>query len=282
MKKIFYGIMLFGVAFGISLTDVSAASYVNKKGVVIDTNVVNEFSEVVTQEMFENMHQSLYDMYSFKYENGYERTSEIQVQMNLVKNGEILETENYVLTEEEYEDFSEIETYAACNEGNACWETSAKRLVMDVASNSNTANVSLYANWLREPNVKGSDVIAIRHDGRINVTSIEGIQYVDGPVENAIYYDATSSNTQKFSNGVGVSMNLKDDSSSFALQLHIYGNKNSSGKVYGSYQHGSSFTTVAESKQYTINSSGLGGVIKFNTTTISNKYDGMTGINYTI
>lgn len=282
MKKIVYGILLSGFFCCFSLMDVNASSYINNMGVVIDSNVVSEFSDVISQDQFNNMPQSIYDHYVFKFQNGYERTSEIQVQRNLVQNGEILDTETYIMTEEEYEAFNNIEMYTVCDSGQACWETSAKRLFMEVSSSSSNADVALYAIWLREPNVKGTDVIAIRHDGRINVTSVEGIQYVDGAAENAIYYDLSSSNTQKFNNGVGISMNLKDDSSSFALHLYIFGGKNSSGNVYGSYQHGKNFTTVAESKQYTINSSGLGGVIKFNTTTISNKYDAMPGVSYSI
>ena len=69
------------------------------------------------------------------HENGHEGTSEIQVQKNLVKNGEILETKNYIMSDEKYKEFEQnkIEPYTVCDEGNACWETSAKKLFMETS-----------------------------------------------------------------------------------------------------------------------------------------------------
>ena len=125
------------------------------------------------------------------------------------------------------------------------------------------ADVALYAIWLREPNVKGSDVIAIRHDGKINVSDISGIQFVDGPVENAIGYDMPSSNIQKFSNGVGIPMNLKDGSKTFALRLYVSGTISGNATIYGSYQHAKQNIGLANSKNYTLSKDGYGRVLKF-------------------
>ena len=51
-----------------------------------------------------------------------------------------------------------------------------------------------------------------------------------------------------------------------------------SGTVYGSYQHASTATTLAESKKYTISSSGYGRVINFDAS-VRNKYAAMTGVD---
>lgn len=284
MKNIFKMTAFTLLFASFAICNVDAATYVNNKGVLIDSNVVEEFGDHISSNMFNNMSQDVYNMYEFKYNNGYQIVSEIQVQRNLVIDGEIVESENYVMSEEEYDEFSNIEPYATCSSGTGgnigvCYQTDAKRIFYEFSKNSNQFAVSLWAVWLREPNVKGTDVIAIRHAGTVNVSTIAGEQWVSTS-EQVIDYDSNSSNTQIFSNGVGISMNLKDASTSFSLALHLSGTYSGSVSLYGSYQHGKNFTTVAESKQYTINSSGYGGVIKFNTTTIANKYDNMPGISY--
>lgn len=48
--------------------------------------------------------------------------------------------------------------------------------------------------------------------------------------------------------------------------------------VYGSYQHAKTNVTLATSQSYILSSSGLGGVIAFNTNTIRNYYDGKRGV----
>ena len=47
---------------------------------------------------------------------------------------------------------------------------------------------------------------------------------------------------------------------------------------YATYQHATTNVSLATSKSYSFNSTGLGGVLKFNTSQISNYYDGMEGV----
>jgi len=51
--------------------------------------------------------------------------------------------------------------------------------------------------------------------------------------------------------------------------------------AYGSFQHAQSAVTLADSKVYTISSSGLGSVINFTNSTTRAKYDAMQGVNCT-
>ena len=48
-------------------------------------------------------------------------------------------------------------------------------------------------------------------------------------------------------------------------------------KVYGAYRHAQGNLTLAQSQKYTIDSSGYGGVIKFDNS-VKNYYDAMSGV----
>ncbi len=83
--------------------------------------------------------------------------------------------------------------------------------------------------------------------------------------------------------GVGISMNIPDSansslSSSMTVKL-LTGADNIT--VYGTYQHAKSSVSLSDSKSYSFDPSGLGGVVKFNSSSISNKYDGMSGVHLT-
>lgn len=132
--------------------------------------------------------------------------------------------------------------------------------------------LTLMLDWFKNPVIHSYDVIGVRFDG--NLSYNENISFYQ-KYENGISYDYYG----KFlDNGLGCSFLLKDGSSNeIAITFKVTG----SGTVYGSYQHAKSTTYLAVSKNYTLSSSGFGGVFNFGSNAKS-VYDGMGGVSVSV
>lgn len=290
MKKIFkHAFLVLGV-FSIFVLNVSASegSFVNEEGVLIDNKIVSKFENTIRKENFNIMSQKEYDNLSFMYNNGYSETSLIYAQRDLVENGNIIETTGSYLTEEEYERESSIQLYDNCTdpEAQTCYQTSYKRLTMLLSINRSINYFTAFVQneWLKDPKVKSADVIALRYDGSVTIGEFSGEQYyTEAGKRKKVNYPKDSTNTKRFSNGVGISMNLVDAGSDFDNYLLFNGTySNINTRVFASYQHAQSNVTVANSKVYNLSSNGLGGVINFTNATTRSQYDGMGGISYSL
>ena len=110
---------------------------------------------------------------------------------------------------------------------------------------------------------------------------ISGYQKYDGQL---ITYNRNSDNTKASSSftgngGIGISMNIVDSVKS-TLENSItvrFISKANPFKIHGTYQHAQSNVTLSESKKYTFSSTGLGGVLSFDSS-VKSKYDGMRGV----
>lgn len=201
--------------------------------------------------------------------------------------GEITSTEERIITKEEY-DAINPNMKASC--GNWCWETTYKKLELE-ASTLDTASgfkMTTRCTWKQLPNIKSYDVIAVRWQNgtsSFSVSDIYGYQNYDaGNQYMTLTYANGNANIKTASNGVGISMNLADDATGpHTLSLITYGTVPSLGTVnfYHTYQHAQSNVSLANSKDYTFSASGLGGVLLFNSSSIQNKYDAMTGLSFT-
>ena len=145
--------------------------------------------------------------------------------------------------------------------------------------------VRLTCTWLTIPDVKSYDVIGFRAMGSeaISITDISdggnivGYQYCDG--KSGVKYTMASGNIKINGRGIGISIDL-DDSASKSLKLEFYttfGNASEAFGVAGTYQHAIKDITLSRSKSYTINSLGLGTVLKYSTAN-AKYYDGAAGL----
>ena len=77
-------------------------------------------------------------------------------------------------------------------------------------------------------------------------------------------------------------MNIVDSvSSSLSNSMSVtIINNSTTYTAYGTYQHATSDVTLSQSKNYSISSSGLGGVLAFANSVIG-YYDGMQGVDIT-
>lgn len=188
-------------------------------------------------------------------------------------------SKNYIetITQDEYNNLMEnnlkdIEIKEYTDEGiqtrGSYFSTNAKavRLI------KNDNYITMMASWKGVPNVKTYDVIAVRFDrATLNGTFTFKKTYVNNGNLNVSY----DSSNQRFTNGFGSSFKVPNGTN---LEISLTFMVSGSGTVYGSYQHASTATTLAESKKYTISSLGYGRVINFDAS-VRNKYDAMTGVD---
>lgn len=191
-----------------------------------------------------------------------------------------LYSKNYIETimEEEYERISSIsvddiivDEYSDLLPFGPSFSTSAKTVKLIKSGNY----VTLMATWKGIPTIKSYDVIAVRFSG----VSLNGsFTFKQTYISNNSLVTSYSSSNQQFSNGFGSSFLVGNGS---GLEISLTFMVSGTGTIYGSYQHASSTTTLAQSKKYTISYLGYGGVIKFDDS-VKNKYDAMTGVDLSI
>lgn len=167
-------------------------------------------------------------------------------------------------------------------------ETNYKKINLDVTygSSISTKYVTLTNVWKTIPKVKSFDVLAIS----VGVPSISfnlnghrsGYQKWDG---NVINYAADSGNwkivdsSTIWKKGLGLSQNLVDDTTT-SLENSITVTFLSGADpfpVRASYQHATSDLSLTQSKDYTLGTDGMGGLIKFSSS-VSGKYDNTPGL----
>lgn len=237
------------------------------------------------------------DLSQYYYDSAKENINNIQLveQKNIYvetltsidRYGEVTNTQQEI-TEEEYENFIKQQSYASCSTGNeivSCWETNAKKLTLSIYVDKKT-NIYRYLLtnlWKTIPIVKSFDVIAFRWTstaGGITQGQYFGTQYYN---DDNISYAYQCNNAKSDLSGVGISMNIVDNTSTFlelTLDQFMAFNQKTAFNLFGTYQHATSGVSLANSQSYTFKSNGLGGVLYYSNATIRNRYDGMDGVNY--
>ena len=284
-------LFLFSILFiSIFITNnVSAATtsstYKNDNGVSIPLDKYNYLKNFIPEGTLKSMDKDFYDSVKnvtftvLNYEEKYVVTKTKYI------NGFPVETTEQEMEETDFNKYFETNNdRLSCNDGyHVCYETSGKK-IFDQTSKGNDG--ILYINtelrWKTNPQVKSYDVIATRWTNSFSPDYFQGTQYYtdSNGFDQYITYNSGGSNSKVLSNGIGVSMNLVDSGSNFGASLFIRGSY-VYGTYYTSYQHATHNVTLSQSKNYTLSSSGLGGVIKFNSG-IGSYYDGMSGIYYTL
>lgn len=215
--------------------------------------------------------QELNEVYT--NQNGVAIESNIYDKLCNIYSKDYIET----ITQDEYNnlmgnDLENVEVEEYTDEGiqtrGSYFSTNAK--TVRLIKNGNY--VTMMASWKGVPNVKTYDVIAVRFDrATLNGTYTFKQTYVNNG-NLKVSYDSYN---QRFANGFGSSFKVQNGTS---LEISLTFMVSGSGTVYGSYQHASTATTLAESKKYTISSLGYGRVINFDAS-VRNKYDAMTGVD---
>lgn len=201
-----------------------------------------------------------------------------------VNNVEVLEDQlwniDYLIAQEEAK-------YAKKNNNRdvgpmASYSTSAKTIHMDYyhmnGTPSNKLHIYVWVGWITTPVKKDYDIIAVRWTNGATLTNATGKQQTnDGRTTN---YSYLGNNMKTASNGVGISMNLHNNTSGHTLEMTVDITASTIGIVYGTYQHATNVATTLDiSKSYSFSNSGLGNVVLFSNPTYAGYYDGMAGVS---
>ena len=291
MKSLFRGgIFAIALIFTFSTLQVKAEEeifYTNLNGVEMTENEYNHIVNLLSDKKVTSITQDEFDEYMT-----YEIIDRNVIYQKVVSNefGIVYEEE---VTEEEY-NASDLEGMESGIDGenpnslDGYFETSYKRLNVSLINASSYFILIGDLTWKQVPACRSYDVFAFRNV-RFYYSAVSGSQtYYVGTGYTNISYTANSAGYKALGNGAGLSMNLKDGSNITSYDMTIMANliisdySYSTSYVTVSYQHAQSDLTRAQSMDYYLSSGGLGGVVYFNSGTIWNKYDGMTGVELTL
>ncbi len=159
------------------------------------------------------------------------------------------------------------------------YETASKKVEINYVHYTNgNYGIQLTNTWKTNPKTKSYDIIAARWTNYKTTAyyTVSGQQIPTVSEPHVDYTESASANNMvKQPYGAGISQNLYDDYVPMLNTLLITSATDFGTNVYGTYQHATSNISLANSKSYTISSTGLGGVIAHN---YSSYYDGMTGV----
>ena len=142
---------------------------------------------------------------------------------------------------------------------------------------NNSGYITMSLTWLKVPNIKKYDVMAIRKNSSVTLSS--GYAYSQYYIANNDINVTHEKYNQNFDNGFGATFKVQNGRSH---EMELSFTATGSGRIYGSYQHAShSSATLENAMDYTLSGSGYGGVILFNPK-IESKFDAMGGVYLTI
>lgn len=234
--------------------------------------------------------------------NGIEMTKEQYNNLRIIFSPEAIDN----LTTEEFNKYANSEItvlddniqmrsscYSYPYRGTGCWETSSKRVgIAFITYNNDITNPELHIEntWLTLPSTKKFDLIATRfsNNNMFTITDITGKQSCKNSSGESLVvnYSRTGTNTKESTNGAAIGMNIMDDCTSNITNKMIISLKSTGTKgtfnYYGTYQHGTTNTTLADTHNITFTTVLNGGVLMGGTVVMPSstaaKFDKMNGV----
>lgn len=166
---------------------------------------------------------------------------------------------------------------------NAYWETEYKILTMRISGAASVKTVTLTTKWKKLTQSRYYDVMGFRTKAKdvvfkmSDAQTLVATQKADGLIVGN--YNINSSGVKICSEGIGLSV-LLDKNAKKSLEFSMtvkFGSGADPFHVYGTYQHAQKEVTESQSKKYSINSSGYGGVFDFDSS-VAGKYDKTEGL----
>lgn len=254
---------------------------------------VNVYAETEDKPYYTNYYGA--EMTKEEYENMltvYDETTIFYMEPSLInelKNEELHVYKYEELETESVEPPSVARTYGvgtallSMDDWKAYWETTYKKLYLSISGSASVKTVTLRTEWKMLTKSRYYDVVGFRVENpniifKLNAdSSLDAYQKADGQIVN--HYNLNSSGVKICSEGVGLSVKLNPNAKS-SLEVSVtvrFGSGADPYGVYATYQHAQKEVTEAQSKKYTINKSGYGGVIEFDSS-VANKYDKTEGL----
>lgn len=272
------------LAVGTFSLDVEAkeAYYVNQNGVEMSELQYNKFLKFYSERKIEHLTLEEFN----KYKDANIIALDTVYQKTTYSNGKVIESK--IITETEYNSVSESQSSNAISpqsSDSSYVETSYKKLSATLFDIGSQYDLMGTLSWKKMPYVRSYDVFAFRFN-LFNYSNFTGVQeYYKGNSYYRIDYNTSSAGYKSASNGVGVSMNLKDDTDITGLELTItatlteQATSATKAHAYITYQHAQNDLTRAQSMGYTFDISGLGNVLLYSNQTVRDTYDRMSGLH---
>lgn len=179
------------------------------------------------------------------------------------------------------------------NTGNPTHETTYKRISIEIVTGASVSvkYVTLTNVWKQIPEYKSFDVLAVSPGSKTmqintSTTLMSGYQKWDG---NIINYDKNSKNFKRgngtglWYKGVSLSQDLVD-ATKYSLENSMtvqFMNGDLTFSARGCYQHAQGNISLSQSQNYTFSSSGMGGLLLFNSS-VAKYYDDTQGVQDTL
>lgn len=286
MKYLKFIFFVLAIVF-ICSPQILAKSITNNNGIVFSEEEYNNFLKVHNHEYLMNIDEAKYERLKELNYNDIKTTTKYVLTGYNSQFDAFFDKE---VTEEEYNKFTNTIDKMVKNEeysirgisnDSTYYETTGKRITMIIVGGGYWNYVTLTCNWKMMPATRSYDVIGIRGNGiavRNGSQTGEQMYRTNGNFKS-VYYSWNGTNIKRFDNGFGISMNLVDNSINY-LQLDIAADIRSTTthpEVFGSYQHAVTNISLANSKNYTLGGTGLGGVFVF-PSSLTTKFDQMAGL----
>lgn len=276
------GIAFFAVLSLFVATNVMAKTiyYINDNGVKMSELEYQQIVDLFSENKAKYISQEEFD----KYINMDIISSTTIYEKITYADGEVIDRES--VTKEEYDNAPTTPICADAVPYSDTYqfiETDYKKITGQLVYTNGLHIVSTLS-WKQVPKYKSYDVYAMRFQF-LDYSNVYGQQTYYTSGGSGVYtYSSSSEGYKGFSDGFGISMNLKDGSNitgyDLALDANLSVQSTTSAQAHAwiTYQHAQKDVTRAQSKSYTMSISGLGNVLYYSDTTIRGYYDGMSGL----
>ncbi len=287
-KRNLFILMTLLAVFGISKVSAKEVFFTNMNGVELTeeeyNNLLKGFSPDTINTMDKEMIDGIKDSKHFYVaeDKKYIKTTEVFLEDKLV------DTFDEEITEEEFENSDSEETPLYTPIGTATTSTSYRKLTLHVTAGSSISSkyVTLTNTWTKMPSMKSYDVLAIAPGAKSMSFNLNGhrsaYQKYDSEIinydMNGDKWNIIESDTI-WKKGIGISQNLVDAATTSIENsmtvVFLCGEYPFSSK--GAYAHAIKDTSLDKSKNYTLGTSGIGGLIVFNSS-VKGNYEDSVGL----
>lgn len=231
-------------------------------GLIFTFTVEAQESIFYTNNQNVNFTEKEYNFVTNLFYDGFQEIMDVNDYYKIFKDQDFI---NNPTVSKTYEEKSAIQPYSNNH------ETGSK--ILTIKRNcSSDCMITITVQWKVMPKIRSYDVIGTRFK---NVNRLD-------TATTKVKLDSTfnsSSTTDYKDNGFGASIKLPTGGNSLIITQFFKVTKG--GTVYGSYQHATRTISLANSRNYSISSNGLGGVFSFNDG-YNSYYDAMGGVDITV
>lgn len=201
-------------------------------------------------------------------------------------NGNILNYDDFYITEDEY-NTNEENAILYSNNGSVSHETTYKKIEVSLSQiNDNVVECATTLTWKKLPKVRSYDFIAHRYENLSSIYHFAELSYKKGNQTTilTINSDYNSHLIRSFGNGWVAAFELPEGND--VEDLTVYSEQrflvSQNGKIYSTYQHATKDTTYQNIlNTASISASGLGGVLQLGNV-VSGNFDQMKGVSINV